>query len=342
MKNLASSLQPNRAFAINHASDIATVRRAGRRMAHDLGFNEARAGDLTLLIGEAATNILKHAGAGHVYMTVANCEGFCGVDVLALDRGPGIANISKALRGGGTTAGVFSTGLAVMRRLADEFDLYAPPGKGAALFMRVWQSPAPAVPLSSGALCIPIASEDECGDAWAMASHRAGVSLMSIDGIGHGPEAAAAARAAVDALAARPALAPSAQIDACHRVLRETIGAAMAVAHIDFETHELRFAGIGNISACIVDGDSRKQMASHNGVVGHNMRKVQEFTHPCAPGALIILHSDGISDKWDLASYPGLSGCNPALIAAVLLRDFVRQRDDANVLVVRYMADRLN
>ena len=103
-------------------------------------------------------------------------------------------------------------------------------------------------------------------------------------------------------------------------------------------TDELRFAGIGNISACIIDGDARKQMVSHNGIVGHNMRKVQEFTHPCPPGALIILHSDGISNPvGPEPAIPGLSACNPALIAAVLLRDFGRARDDASVLVVRYL-----
>jgi hypothetical protein len=122
--------------------------------------------------------------------------------------------------------------------------------------------------------------------------------------------------------------------------MRATRGAAMAVAQLDFASDELRFSGIGNIAACIIDGDERKQMVSHNGIVGHNMRKVQEFVHPCTPGSLIIMASDGISTQWDLASYPGLAPCNPALIAAVLLRDFGRARDDASVLVVRYLGHR--
>jgi hypothetical protein len=160
---------------------------------------------------------------------------------------------------------------------------------------------------------------------------------MSVDGLCHGADAAGAAAVALAALAARPDLGPGAQIDACHHAMRATRGAALAVAQLDYDSAELRFCGIGNISACIIDGASRKQMVSHNGIVGHNMRKVQEFSHPCPPGALIVLHSDGISTQWDLASYPGLSSCNPALIAGVLLRDFGRARDDASVLVVRYV-----
>jgi anti-sigma regulatory factor (Ser/Thr protein kinase) len=336
METLISSLQPHHAFAITHTSDIAAARRAGQRMANDLGLDDIRAGRLALLISEAATNILKHAVEGRLFLTEVRAGALRGIDVVAMDRGPGIGNLANALRDGVSTVGTAGTGLGAMRRLSDEFDAYAPRDKGSAFFMRIWNGAAPPSPLSAGALCVPIASEDECGDAWAMAALRNGVSLMSIDGLGHGADAAVAAHAALVALAARPALAPGQQIEACHQALRATRGAAMAVAQLDFGSDEIRFAGIGNISACIIDGPTRKQMVSHNGIVGHNMRKVQEFAHPCAPGALIILHSDGISNSWDLASYPGLSACNPALIAAVLLRDFGRARDDASVLVVRY------
>ena len=337
METLISSLQPHHAFAITHSSDIAAARRAGQRMADAIGMDETRAGKLALLISEAATNILKHAVDGRLFLSEARCGELRGVDVVALDRGPGIANIANALRDGVSSVGTAGTGLGAMRRLADEFDAYAPRDKGSAFFMRLWNGAAPRSPLSIGALCIPIAGEDESGDAWAVAPQRNGVALMSVDGLGHGADAAAAARAALLALAARPALAPGAQIEACHQAMRATRGAALAVAQLDFGDDELRFAGIGNISACIIDGAARKQMVSHNGIVGHNMRKVQEFRHPCPPGALIVLHSDGISTQWDLASYPGLASCNPALVAAVLLRDFGRARDDASVLVVRYV-----
>jgi anti-sigma regulatory factor (Ser/Thr protein kinase) len=337
METLISSLQPHHAFAINHTSDIAAARRAGQRMADDIGLDETRAGRLALLISEAATNILKHAVEGRLFLSLASVGAARGIDVVALDNGPGIANLANALQDGVSSVGTAGTGLGAMRRLADEFDAYAPRDKGAVFFMRLWNGAAPPDKLTTGALCVPIAGEDESGDAWALADHRGGVSLISVDGLGHGADAALAAHTALAAMAARPALAPAAQIDNCHLAMRATRGAAMAVAQLEFATDQLRFAGIGNISACIIDGDSRKQMVSHNGIVGHNMRKVQEFIHPCPPGSLIIMHSDGISTSWDLASYPGLSSCNPALIAAVLLRDFGRARDDASVLVVRYL-----
>jgi hypothetical protein len=110
------------------------------------------------------------------------------------------------------------------------------------------------------------------------------------------------------------------------------------------------FAGIGNISACVIDeqdagfdpagrsrggGSSSRQLVSHNGIVGHAMRKTQEFTAPWPRGGMLVMHSDGIGTRWDIARYPGLSHRPAALIAAALYRDFTRRHDDATVVVVK-------
>jgi hypothetical protein len=254
--------------------------------------------------------------------------------VLGIDRGPGIGNLGVALRDGVSSAGTAGTGLGALRRLSDQFDVYAPRGKGAVFFMRLWASPPPAQ-LQSGGVCLPLAGETESGDAWAVARLRHGMALLMADGLGHGPEAAKASAAALASLARQPTLSPAEQIDACHLALRPTRGAALAVAVVDPAMGQMRFAGVGNIGACIVDGGPRRQLVSHNGIVGHNVRKVQEFTLPCGPGALVILASDGITTQWDLEQHPGLVACDPAVIAAVLLRDYARGRDDASVLVYR-------
>ncbi len=355
MEALTTSLRAHQIVAVNHASDIAQARRAGQALAQELGFDETRSGQLALLISEAATNIIKHAGEGRIYLSAVHDGERAGVDVLAVDAGPGIGNLGLALRDGVSSVGTAGTGLGAMRRLADEFDVFAPRDKGSVFFMRLWAC-APVVPgapspFAFGALSLPIASEDSNGDGWAIAADRAGVTLMSIDGLGHGELAAQAAEAAIECMAMAPFRQPGAQIEACHTALRATRGAAMAVAQLAYprmegETTQLRFAGIGNIAACLIDrdddtgagspGGKRRQMISHNGIVGHNMRKVQQFELPCPPGCLLVMHSDGLSTQWDLNSYPGLASCHPLVIAAVLLRDFGRARDDASVLVLRY------
>ena len=342
METLISSLSTQHAYPIVHASDIAAARRAGQRLALELGFNETRAGQLALIVTEAGTNLLKHADGGMLYLNVAQSEGVPGVDVLAVDSGPGIKDVDACLRDGMSTTGTSGTGLGALRRLSDEFDVWSEPGQGALFFMRLWRDEAgPGLcRVEVGALTVPLAGEDACGDGWGVACDAVGATLLAVDGLGHGPQAAAAAQAALAQLERLPHSEPGQLVEEAHQALRGTRGAALAAVRIDFENDVVRFAGIGNISAYVIDGDTRRALVSHNGIVGHNMRKVQEFTVPCPPDALCILHSDGIQTQWDLDKYPGLQARSPALVAAMLMRDFIRRRDDAMVLVVRRSAGR--
>jgi anti-sigma regulatory factor (Ser/Thr protein kinase) len=342
METLISSLKTQFAFSITHASDVAAARRGGQQLAQDMGFSETRAGQLAIIITEVATNIVKHGVAGKLFVGPAPTR-VPGIDVIAFDTGPGIADINLALRDGVSSAGTAGNGLGALVRLSDAFDIYSAREKGAALFMRLYRDvphgPVTA-PLEIGALSLPLAGEDESGDGWAVSFDERGANLLGVDGLGHGPIAAEAALAAIEALEQSPSAEPARVMDNAHKVMRATRGAAMAAARIDFERDEVRFAGIGNIGACVYDDDGvRRQLVSHNGIVGNNMRKVQEFTVPCAPGALCILHSDGLSTQWSLEAYPGLQARHPALIGAVLMRDFARARDDAMVLVVRRALD---
>jgi hypothetical protein len=260
-----------------------------------------------------------------------------GVDVVAVDNGPGIGDLEFSLRDGVSSAGTAGTGLGALRRQADEFDVWTQHGRGAAFFMRVWRGAAPPEPcgMEIGALCTPLAGEDACGDGWAVSCDPDGATVLGVDGLGHGPEAAKAAAGAIHALEKRPSAAPEEVLRTAHELLRLTRGAALSVARIDYGGDDVRFAGIGNVGGLVYDGTARRALVSHNGIVGHNMRKVQEFAAPFPPGALCVLYSDGIQSQWDLGDYPGLHVRAPALVAAVLMRDFIRRRDDAMVLVAR-------
>jgi anti-sigma regulatory factor (Ser/Thr protein kinase) len=338
METLISSLLPQLVFPINHASDIAAARRAGQKLADELGFDEVQSGRLAIVVTEAGTNILKHAGEGTLYLMRAQSgASMAGIDVLAVDNGPGIADLAISIQDGVSTAGTAGTGLGALHRQSDEFDVWTMPGRGAAFFMRLWRGSPPPHPcgVEIGALCVPMAGEDACGDGWAMSCDPDGATLLGVDGLGHGPEAAKAAHAAVHALERKPGAAPAEVLQNAHEALRITRGAALSVARIDYRSGAVRFAGIGNVNGIVHDGAARRALVSHNGIVGANMRKVQEFTTECPPGAIVILHSDGVHTQWDLLHYPGLQARAPALVAGILMRDFIRRRDDAMVLVGR-------
>lgn len=322
---------------VAHASDIAAARRAGAQLADASGFDETTAGKLAIVVTELATNMIKHAGQGMLCITPVWRGQAKGIQVLAWDRGPGIANLAQSLRDGVSTTGTAGNGLGAMRRLSDEFDVYTAAGAGSAFYLCVWDQPSPqeAPALQLGAICVPIPGEEECGDAWTMAESADSVTLLVADGLGHGPQAAVASGAAVKTVHAARGAGAARMMELIHQALRPTRGAAVAVMEIAPAQNQLRFAGVGNISACVFDGAIRRQLVSHNGIVGHNMRKVQEFSLPLAKGSLCVMCSDGIGTQWDLDKYPGLFARHAALVAAVIYRDFARGRDDATVVAIR-------
>lgn len=324
-------------FHVGELSEIAAARRAAAEMARRLGFNETRAGRLALVLTEAATNIVKHANEGQILLRPLNVGGHCGIEVLAIDSGPGMANVDLLMADGTSTAGTYGVGLGAIRRQADSFDIYSAPGKGTVVMMTVWcvDGPVPQTGWEVGAVCLPMPGEDACGDNWGVSFRRDGISVVAADGLGHGPEAAVASSAAVGVALDFAKGPPGSRLEDAHAALRSTRGAALAIADIDPYDGKLRFAGIGNIAASITSNGPRRHLLSHNGIVGSNLRKVQEFEQPWDSSSLLILASDGINTRWDLAPYPGLSFSHASVIAAVLYRDFQRGRDDATVVVVR-------
>jgi anti-sigma regulatory factor (Ser/Thr protein kinase) len=333
-------LNPLPAQTIHHVSEssaIAAVRRAGSWLAASLGLDETVAGKVALVITEAATNILKHAGSGDILLRGLAAGDARGIEVLAIDKGPGFDNIEQAMRDGISTAGSYGVGMGAMQRLADEFDLHADTTHGSALRMAVWgaEQPPHRSEWTVGAVCLPLPSEELCGDAWSCAGNDVQLLLMMADGLGHGPDAARASDAAVALVQPGSTFAPVSMLQLAHGALQGTRGAAVAVACLDSAANELRFAGIGNISVSLHGGDRARHLVSHNGIVGSNMRKVQEFAMPLTDDAMLIMHSDGIGTRWDLERYPGLSQRHPALIAAVLYRDHLRGRDDAGIVVAQ-------
>ncbi|MGK5004628.1 ATP-binding protein [Janthinobacterium sp. LB2P70] len=332
-----------RRFSIGEPSEIAAARRAGNELARHIGFDDVRAGELAIVISEAATNIVKHAQRGEILLRKVLRGGTSGIEVLAIDSGPGMENVRQHMQDGHSTTGTYGVGLGAMRRLGQQFDLYTAPGKGTALMVVVGgQHAGGAIPphpgWQVGAVCLPLASEQVCGDAWNVVCEGHELSLLVADGLGHGPLAARASERASALLeGGTPGLAPlpAPFIEQAHDALRGTRGAAMAVAHIDSARRELRYAGVGNIAACAFDAQQRRHLLSHNGIVGSNLRKVQEFCYAWQPGATLIMHSDGLQTRWDLEQYPGLAQCHPSLVAAVLYRDFARGRDDVTVVVLR-------
>ena len=121
---------------VEDASAVAACRKAVQIMAERLRFPAARIGQLALAVTEAASNLHKHAEQGSLLLCVNRDGPQPGIDLVTIDAGPGVRDVTAALRDGHSTAGTLGIGLGAIQRLADFADLYSRPGHGTSLVAR--------------------------------------------------------------------------------------------------------------------------------------------------------------------------------------------------------------
>jgi anti-sigma regulatory factor (Ser/Thr protein kinase) len=326
--------QDRRWLRVEDASAVAASRTAALGLADRLGFPAARADQLAIAVTEAASNLHKHASAGSLWLGVNRDGDPPGIDIVTIDAGPGLPDVAAAMRDGHSTAGTLGIGLGAIQRLADSCDLYSMPGHGTALTARFHPRGArfPATPHWAG-LVRPIDGETECGDAYAAVQVGEAIIAVLCDGLGHGPLAAAAAAEGIAALLDDPVGDPATLLGRVHRRMGGTRGGAVGIVRLGDGI--ARFCGLGNVAASVLSQGRRKSMISIPGIAGHQARTIRQFEYELPPGAAVILHSDGISARWEAAALPGLETRDPLLIAAVLLGEAGIHRDDAGILVIK-------
>jgi anti-sigma regulatory factor (Ser/Thr protein kinase) len=326
---------------VNDESQVAEARRETAAIARQQGFEEVDAGRVALVATELATNLVKHARGGEILVGPDEEDGGGGVQVLALDRGRGMANVQACLADGYSSAGTAGHGLGAVLRLSTFVDIASWPDIGTAVLARIEPGNArrvrPVSHSSFGAVSVAKLGEDVCGDAWAIDRNGAVATLFLADGLGHGPSAAEAAVEAVRLFRRFHGHQVSTLLDYVHGGLRSTRGAAVSIARHDPQSAQVIFGGIGNVAGALTSRNEFRRMVTMPGTAGYNVRKIQSFQYPFENG-LVILCSDGISASWALDRYPNLGATHPTLIAAMLYRDFGRRRDDATALVGKWVA----
>jgi anti-sigma regulatory factor (Ser/Thr protein kinase) len=319
---------------VSEASQVGEARRAAMRVAATVGTNEVRRAEVAIVATELGTNLAKYGREGRLFIqALSPGTGPC-VELVSVDRGPGLHDVQRCLQDGYSSGGSPGTGLGAVRRLSTEFDLYSTPA-GTVVVSRLSVTPAANNRrFHWAAMSTPAPSELVCGDIWHVVERDGEIAMMVADGLGHGPLAAEAARLAADTFEEDAFSGPAAFCDRAHRALNGSRGAAIAAAQAS-SSGSLRYAGVGNISGTLVSHHESRGMFSHNGTAGLQMRKAQPLDYAWPENAMLIMHSDGLTNRWSVGAYEGLSSRHPAVIAAVLHRDHLRGRDDATILVAR-------
>lgn len=181
--------------------------------------------------------------------------------------------------------------------------------------------------------------EAESGDLHVVLPRSEGALVAVIDGLGHGPEAAHAARAAADILTQKPSASVAELFECCHEGLRKTRGVVMSLATLDARSSTLEWFGVGNVEAALLraehgDARSHASVTARGGVLGYRMPPVRTGTAKVAPGDLLVMATDGLHNGF--ASDIPLDW-EPQAIADWLLAKYARGTDDALVLAARYL-----
>lgn len=189
-----------------------------------------------------------------------------------------------------------------------------------------------------GVATLALAGEAESGDLHLVKPVGRGVLVAAVDGLGHGADAAAAARAAVTALDrhADEFLIPV--VRTCHEALIGTRGVVLSLAYLDGAKRTLTWLGIGNVEGVLLHADARARRArgslvTRGGIVGSELPPLRADVQPVAPGDLLIFATDGIRGGFA----EGLpTDATPQQLADHILARHGKGTDDALVLVARY------
>jgi anti-sigma regulatory factor (Ser/Thr protein kinase) len=324
-------------LTVTDPSHVAAARRFAAQHAATAGYDETDAGRLAIIVTELANNVLHHGGGGEMLVGLDTVGG-TGLQVIALDRGPGMANVAECLRDGFSTGGTPGNGLGAVQRLAQDVAIHSRPGAGTAVLARIRRrgDPVPSGRPRYAAVSVAKPGETVCGDAASIVVGADGkVALLVADGLGHGPIASEASQEATRLFRKLAPGSPAQALQVLHAGLRHTRGAAIAAALIDPRTSSALYGGIGNIAGFILDGNGTRRLVSHAGTAGHTAHRFQEFGYALGAAPVLVMFSDGLTSSWSPEVHTGLFHQDPALVAAVLYRDHARNRDDATVLVWR-------
>jgi hypothetical protein len=293
-----------------------------------------------LVATELATNLQRHADPGGWVLARPVPPGT--VELIAVDRGPGIADLGSAVGGHPPTLGGLGSGLAAIRRASSCLDVHTGHGRGTIMLALVEVNDAGGQPAAATRRCcggVSVGLTQPSGDGWAVAALDAGGAVAVVDGLGHGVAASVAADAALAAFACAPADLDG-YVARANDTMRTTRGAAAAICRLDPAVGELQYVAVGNISARILTPTEERGLPSHNGTLGlyRAAPRSRVSSYPWPPGATLVLWTDGLRGRVDLDRASGLLGRDPAVVAASLHRDDGHDRDDATVVVVRHPA----
>jgi len=330
----------NISFKAAERSYLALLKREIHNLVTGAGFTERKIGEIDIVVAEIGTNLVNHGGGGEVLVKLIEDDGNQGVEILAVDKGPGMADVSRMIIDGVSTKNTLGQGLGAIKRLSDHFQVYSLPNWGTVVLSRIFNEAQPLYKRKPAfeirSLLVPKPNEKYCGDGCYASFDRDKLIVFLGDGLGHGPHAEKAVVTAMESLKTRPSDNAVAIIRHMHENVKKTRGLVGTVGILDIPGKMWSLCGVGNIHTKLTSHSNQYGYMPYNGIIGMNIpTSLKEREFPYEPGQYLLFCSDGIKSRIDLARHNTIQRCDPSVIAAVIYNEFARHTDDAGIVVCK-------
>lgn len=355
---------PGQRIAIAHEADVHGVVMYAYSLLHTMLVSSALVTVVATVVSELAMNIVKYANSGGSLRIALTTTGRTAIEVWAEDSGPGIFDVGLALQDHFSSNGTLGVGLPGVKRMVDEFELHSVPGIGTSVRVKKWLSPCSTVsmdqrrmPRSPSVLAHespqlardtkphqdiyatvnrPCFGEVLSGDRPIVLVLPTGVLIGMVDVLGHGPEAHQLALHCERLLMAQASGAVEDLLYALHRDIKGSRGAAISLAWISSNRpQQVTVVGVGNTLLYALQ-DKVTPISAQPGTLGGNMPRLRPMVLPLEAGDVLLLTTDGMSERVDSRQLLSLKNWPVRRIANEVLRVYGKVHDDAACAVLRH------
>ena len=328
-------------ISVTEEADVVLAGRQTKTILADLAFEDSAVEEIVLVVHELASNIVDHAGEGSISIVPRPDGDRCGIEIRTHDSGPGIVDVNQAVVDGYSSTGSLGGGLGAVNRMMDDVVINSSgtDGTGVEIVATRWsgaETPEQGqLPIDVGAATRAMPGYDQNGDAFLI-EHETGRTLVGvIDGLGHGEAAHRASREAQQYVRSHTAESLKNIFAGVEGACRDTRGVVMLLARFEWEAGTVTLGSVGNITLRLCHAKESRHLVAERGVLGGNASSPMIREWDWDPDAVMVLHSDGLTSRWDCDEFALRDEGSATAVARELLRSLSKADDDATVLVVK-------
>lgn len=342
----------NKRVEIKERHQIFSVKRDIAKFAKELGFSDKEIDEISIAVIELGENLITHnVIEGEIIYSSFEEGKKKGLEIISIDKGPGIASIEAVMEDGFSSKKSLGIGLGAVKRMMSELSI-----ESSVKYLQSsidFSENLPSTKIIARKIIKPKdkeishlskkttfslftrskIGEKYNGDNYILKSFDNKTLFGVIDGLGHGIGASEASNIARISILEHFSEELDVIVEFLHQKLKKTRGVALSLGLIDYELEVFKYVGIGNVLARIFNAPAPIRPLNYNGTLGVSLRKYKIFDYPWDQNNVIILTSDGISSKYVLDDFFDVLYQHSMKIGQRIFKKFGKYYDDATILI---------